>query len=360
PTGARSPALHLDRHRRLREARRPARARLRRDGAAGAHAPDRLRRVRRRDGDSAREGAALPRPRARAGRRRGGAVARLHRRDRARRLPADGVDAAPLPPRRRAAARRAAERRPLCGRHAEVERGAGGEGRGRPALPPERLRPDRLRTGTEPQHRGRPGARSSGGAGAGTGPARNTRGMDRMKLRRTLLFGLAVALGGAAAAAAVGSGSSGLTNVASANPKVQGLSQPNILSPELAEVVVAQGSLKLDGGTSDVPTYGYDGNGPFVPTSFNGLAATEAQKTEPDKNTYLVLPGQHGADPGYDYGSHFLYQGHEATEAGVGAAITRVNLDADGAHRVTLLATQTQAGKPLHAIDGSTWDPWAH
>src|SRR5581483_2297770 len=75
---------------------------------------------------------------------------------------------------------------------------------------------------------------------------------------------------------------------------------------------------------------------------------------------YLVLPGQHGADPGYDYGSHFLYQGHEATEAGVGAAITRVNLDADGAHRVTLLATQTQAGKPLHAIDGSTWDPWAH
>src|SRR5262249_53611087 len=27
-------------------------------------------------------------------------------------------------------------------------------------------------------------------------------------------------------------------------------------------------------------------------------------------------------------------------------------------HRVTLLATQTQAGAPLHYIDGSTWDPW--
>ena len=40
---------------------------------------------------------------------------------------------------------------------------------------------------------------------------------------------------------------------------------------------------------------------------------TEAQKTEPDKNTYLVftksLPG---ADPNYDYGTHFLFQGHES------------------------------------------------
>ena len=72
-----------------------------------------------------------------------------------------------------------------------------------------------------------------------------------------------------------------------------------------------------------------------------------------------MLNGQHGADSGYDYGTHFVYQGHEATAAGAGAAITRINLDADGAHRVTLLATQTQAGAPLHVIDGSTWDPWA-
>ena len=37
----------------------------------------------------------------------------------------------------------------------------------------------------------------------------------------------------------------------------------------------------------------------------------EATKSEPDKNTYLVVKGQHGADPKYDYGTHFLYQGHE-------------------------------------------------
>ena len=90
----------------------------------------------------------------------------------------------------------------------------------------------------------------------------------------------------------------------------------------------------------------------------------EAQKTEPDKNTYLVLKNQTGADPNYDYGTHFLFQGHE-----VGAAlpnsdltqsyITRINLDADVAHRVTLLATTDSEGNPIQGIDGSTWDPWA-
>ena len=73
---------------------------------------------------------------------------------------------------------------------------------------------------------------------------------------------------------------------------------------------------------------------------------TEASKTEPDKNTYLVLKDQHGFDPTYDYGRHFLYQGHE-----LGAGhITRINLDADPAHRVTLLATQDTDGKALPGV----------
>jgi hypothetical protein len=157
-------------------------------------------------------------------------------------------------------------------------------------------------------------------------------------------------------------GSLDLTGIASANAKAVGMSQPNILSPQLQEVIWAQGSYKLDGGTGHNLYYGYDdvspsgaANAPFLPASGSTV---EAQKTEPDKNTYLVLTGLHGADPGYDYGTHFLFQGHEATATGVPAAITRINLDADGAHRVTLLATQTQAGAPLHFIDGSTWDPW--
>jgi hypothetical protein len=165
------------------------------------------------------------------------------------------------------------------------------------------------------------------------------------------------------AAAAQPPGGLTLTGVAAANTKAVGMSQPNILSPELQEVVWAQGSYKLDGGTGHNLYYGYDdvspsgaANAPFLPASGSNV---EAQKTEPDKNTYVVLRGLHGADSGYDYGTHFLYQGHEATATGVPAAITRINLDADGAHRVTLLATQTQAGAPLHYIDGSTWDPWA-
>src|SRR5262249_47699562 len=79
-----------------------------------------------------------------------------------------------------------------------------------------------------------------------------------------------------------------------------------------------------------------------------------AQKTEPDKNTYLVLRHQQGADPEFDYGTHFLFQGHEA--AGV---ITRINLDADDMHRVTILATQDTSGKTLPDFDGSTWNPFA-
>jgi hypothetical protein len=103
-----------------------------------------------------------------------------------------------------------------------------------------------------------------------------------------------------------------------------------------------------------VPYYGYDGNGPLVPSV--AAPTVEAQKTEPDKNTYLVLPGLKGADGHYDYGTQFLFQGHEAGTPGY---ITRINLDADGAHRVTLLATKDSDGNAIKDIDGSTWDPWA-
>jgi hypothetical protein len=85
--------------------------------------------------------------------------------------------------------------------------------------------------------------------------------------------------------------------------------------------------------------------------------ATEAHKTEPDKNTYLVFKhGLPGADPNYWYGTHFLFQGHETGSPGY---ITRINLDADAAHRVTLLASTDATGANIADIDGSTWDPWA-
>src|SRR5262249_9651795 len=127
----------------------------------------------------------------------------------------------------------------------------------------------------------------------------------------------------------------------------------------------AQGSTRLENGTLDFPFYGYNGDGPLVPAPGDVQATghnVEATKTEPDKNTYLILSGQHGPDPPYDYGTHFLFQGHESGPGNPKKGyITLINLDADGAHRVTLLAS-TDANVdplPLPVFDGSTWNPWA-
>jgi hypothetical protein len=141
---------------------------------------------------------------------------------------------------------------------------------------------------------------------------------------------------------------------------VRGVTAPNVLSPGLVERAVAQGSMKLENPTATVPYYGYDGDAPTLlpdPTITQAPGVkVEASKTEPDKNTYLRLRGLHGADPNYDYGTHFIYQGHET---GIAGYITRINLDADNAHRVTLLATSQVDGTAIPTIDGSTWDPWA-
>src|SRR5438876_9617966 len=145
----------------------------------------------------------------------------------------------------------------------------------------------------------------------------------------------------------------GLTPVPKANPKVTGVSVPNVLSVELADVIRAQGSMVLENPRDWAAFYGYNNDRPNLLLALGSNA--EATKSEPDKNTYLVLHGQRGADPHYDYGTHFVFQGHEAGATGL---ISRVNLDADSAHRVTLLATATTDGKPLPNFDCSTWAPW--
>src|SRR5262249_55237956 len=97
-----------------------------------------------------------------------------------------------------------------------------------------------------------------------------------------------------------------LTHVPAANPTIAGATEPNVLRPELIGTPVAQGSVELEnpatvtvgGVTVAIPHYGYHGNGPMLPAPGDLPSAThtvEATKTEPDKNTYLVLPPQHGA-----------------------------------------------------------------
>jgi len=165
------------------------------------------------------------------------------------------------------------------------------------------------------------------------------------------------------ALSATGAGAQ-LTHVPTANPKIPGVVQPNVLSPELAEVVRAQGAMLLENPASPAKYYGYNDDKPnLMPLPPPAALKDEAHKTEPDKNTYLRLQQQTGADPEYDYGTHFLFQGHESgpgTFPNQQGYITRINLDADVAHRVTLMATTDVDGKPLPTFDGSTWYPWAH
>jgi Bacterial protein of unknown function (DUF839) len=180
--------------------------------------------------------------------------------------------------------------------------------------------------------------------------------------RSTTIVGIAAASGVASALALSGVAGAaplfGVTAVPAANTRSAGLTSPNVLSPQLAEVARAQGSTKVENPQDGIGYYGYDSvdnDPPLLPVFSGPTPYAEAHKTEPDKNTYLVLKGQRGPDSRYDYGTHFLFQGHESGSPGY---VTRVNLDADQAHRVTILTTRDTAGAALPDFDGSTYDPF--
>ncbi len=189
--------------------------------------------------------------------------------------------------------------------------------------------------------------------------------MIRRKQMLSLLVAGALGIGAAVPAAGVASPPSwpSLTGVPTANTRSDGFAPASRLSPELSQTVVAQGATRLENPSPLTSYYGYNNDvlGPageplMVPTPSN---PKEAHKTEPDENTYLVFKhGLDGADPNYDYGTHFLFQGHEGGVGGAGS-ITRINLDADAAHRVTLLATTDSQGHQIATIDGASWYPWA-
>ena len=141
------------------------------------------------------------------------------------------------------------------------------------------------------------------------------------------------------------------TGVPAANPRVDLVPQPNVLSPGLALVPLATGTDPLENPSGVITHFGYLND--FPPQT------VEATKTEPDENTYLVLdhnPG--GPTPGYDYGRHFLFQGHELFSGNL-AYVTRINLDViDPDHRITLLTPVGLDGLThLTSLDGSTWNP---
>jgi hypothetical protein len=159
-------------------------------------------------------------------------------------------------------------------------------------------------------------------------------------------------------AVAAVAGSLKLSPVDNSAPRAEGVAVPNLVSSELNQAVVAEGKMKLENPTELIGYYGYDNDGPLSPATGAVQSKTnqvESTKTEPDKNTYLVLENQKGPDASYNYGIHFLFQGHEngvTKDDKPQGYFTRVNLDADEVHRVTLMATHDTSGNSLVFIDG--------
>ncbi len=89
------------------------------------------------------------------------------------------------------------------------------------------------------------------------------------------------------------------TPVSTANQKSPGKVAPDILSVELTQTAVAQGSMALENPSAAAAYYGYNNDGPMIPAPGDSPSAThkvEASKTEPDKNTYHAFPPQKGRD----------------------------------------------------------------
>lgn len=143
-----------------------------------------------------------------------------------------------------------------------------------------------------------------------------------------------------------------LHGVADANQRV---GHPNtVIAAPFALKKVVQGSDPIENPSGVITQFGYLND--FPPQT------VEPTKTEPDENTYLKLrknPG--GPTEGYDYGRHFLFQGHEVSNGDL-AYITRINLDVkDPAHRVTLLTPVGDDGKThMASLDGSTYNPFTN
>src|SRR5437667_8865172 len=75
-----------------------------------------------------------------------------------------------------------------------------------------------------------------------------------------------------------------LTPVPNANPKSPGFAAPNILSPELKQSPVAQGSTGLENPSALTSLYGYDNDGPMLPHPGDVQSTAqnvESSRTEP-------------------------------------------------------------------------------
>jgi hypothetical protein len=159
---------------------------------------------------------------------------------------------------------------------------------------------------------------------------------------RVLALSTSVALVGAIASLSAAGPAKLNGNVATANPRVGHPS--TVLMPGFTLQPIAEGSEPLENPSGVITKFGL---------------LSDGTRTEPDQNVYLEFPDNPGGPTdGFDYGTHFLYQGHE--NAGDLAYVTRINMDVtDPAHHVTLLTPVGLDGKThFNSMDGGTWNPF--
>jgi len=172
-------------------------------------------------------------------------------------------------------------------------------------------------------------------------------------LRRTLT----VAAAGAVAVTATAIAVAAITGIPNAQPRSG--SPANQFAEGWTATPLVAGQSPLENPAGIYTRYGYLSDAALQ-------ADGQDTKTEPDQNTYLSTgKGPGGPTKGYDYGRHFLVQGHEVfgtPSSGVTRAyLTRVNIDVrDPKHRVTLLSPPDDKNNTgLTSIDGSTYNPFS-
>jgi len=163
-----------------------------------------------------------------------------------------------------------------------------------------------------------------------------------MRSVRSLTLGLILAIGVPFTSAQIGIGPI-RSSVLAANPRVG--TPATVIAHGFRLRTLAVGTDSLENPSAKITHYGLLADG---------------TRTEPDQNLYLLLPKVSGPTAGYNYGHHFLFQGHE--NGGNLAYVTRINLDVkDPAHRITLLTPEGSDGfTHFNSVDGSTYDPFTN
>ena len=160
----------------------------------------------------------------------------------------------------------------------------------------------------------------------------------------------AVAIGALATGATPFGGGLGLTDVPTANTRSAGFAPASKLSPELAQVAVAQGSTKVENPTRRCRTTATTTTSSTRRASRRWCRRRLCRRGPQDRAGQEHLPRLQERPlrrrPELRLRHALPLPGPRGRVNGAGY-ITRINLDADAAHRVTLLATTDATGAPI-------------